>query len=138
MGRGILSRATLVDHSVLTSLFGFPVGVVLFLLMITWTELTGKDHSTWIGSSPASCGGRGCWMLWMGNHGTCCTPGLALVHGLEVIDHGALVLALLSGPRAVGYAAKVAKGIQVMYPHQSHNLRRFRRGNHTKKPQTFG
>ena len=48
-----------------------------------------------------------------------------VVHGSQVIDHGALVLALLSAPMAVGYATEVAKGIWVVYPHQSHDLGRF-------------
>ena len=55
-----------------------------------------------------------------------------------MIDHSPLILALLSTPGAVGYATKVAKDIQVMYSHQSHNLRIFGRGYHTEELQTFG
>ena len=51
-----------------------------------------------------------------------------VVHCLQVVDHCPLILVLLPTPEAVGYAAEVAKGVQVMYSHQSHNLWGLRRG----------
>ena len=45
-----------------------------------------------------------------------------VVHHLQVVDHCPLVLALLPTPGAVAYAAEAAKGVQVMYSHQSHTL----------------
>ena len=56
-----------------------------------------------------------------------------VVHSLQVIDHGSLVLALIPAPGSVGYATEVVEGIWVMFPHQSHNLWRLRRWYHTKE-----
>ena len=63
------------DHSILTCLFGFLVKMVLLLLVITQMKLTCYDFSLLVADNPASCGGRECQMLWMGNHDICCTPG---------------------------------------------------------------
>ena len=45
-----------------------------------------------------------------------------VVHCLQVVNNCPLILALLPTPGAVGQAIEAAKGIQVMYAHQSHNL----------------
>ena len=61
-----------------------------------------------------------------------------VVDCLQVVDHCPLILALLPTPGAVGYAAEVVKGIQVMYSHQSHNLWGLGRGYHMEEFKALG
>ena len=60
------------------------------------------------------------------------------MHHLQVVNYCLLILALLPTPGAVGYAAEVTKGIQVVYSHQSHNLWRLRRGYHMEELEALG
>ena len=132
-GRGIPNRAAWVDHSVLTSLLGFPDEAVVLLPKITWMELTGRDHSRWVGNSPTSHGSRGCWTLWMGNHDTCCTPGLACsawFGGDWPWSPHSRPPSSTKGSRLCHWSGKGNPG---HVSHQSHNLGGFWRGYYTKK-----
>ena len=76
-GQGYSQQVSLSRPFHLDFLLGFPAEVVVLLPKVTWMELTGRNHSLQVVDSPAGHGSEGCWTLWMGNHDTCCTPGLA-------------------------------------------------------------
>ena len=51
-----------------------------------------------------------------------------VVHCLQVVDHCSLILVLLPMLGTVDYTTEAAKGIWVVYSHQSHNLWGLRNG----------
>ena len=61
-----------------------------------------------------------------------------VVHCLQVVNNCSLILALLPTPGAVGQAIEVAKGIWVMYAHQSHNFGDFDGGTAQRNLRPFG
>ena len=113
--------------------------LICLLLVITLTKPVHQGFSALVADSSAGHGGRECQMWLMGSHCICHTPGLACsAPSAQVVNHCPLVLALLPTPGAVGHAIEVAKGIWVVYSHQSHNLWRLRRGYHMEELEALG
>ena len=59
------------------------------------------------------------------------------MHHLKVVDKCPLILALLPTPGTVSQAIEVAKGIWVVYAHQSHNLWGLQWGYHSEEFEAF-
>ena len=92
------------------------------LLTITLMKLTHWGLPLQRVDSSAGHGGRECLMRLMVVVTFVTHQAEPVVHCPQVVNNCSLILALLHTPGAVGQTIEVAKGIWVVYTHQSHNL----------------